>query len=253
MGARFEELDWRETVIGPVSLRRRFDPAVRTEVYEVKLGDEFLMSSLFTVAEIELARLGLAELSGGGSSAGELSGGGSSGGRWDVVVGGLGLGYTARAVLAESAVRSMLVVDALDAVIGWHRDGLLPEAAGLTADPRTRLVHGDFFAMAAGEAGFDPETPGRRFHAVLLDVDHSPRHVLAPANAVFYTPDGLRRLAGHLLPGGVFALWSNDPPDDDFLAVLDEVFTGSRAEVVRFPNPLQGREATNTVYVARST
>ncbi|HEY0697536.1 MAG TPA: spermidine synthase, partial [Micromonospora sp.] len=89
------------------------------------------------------------------------------------------------------------------------------------------------------------------FHAVLLDVDHSPRHVLAPGNAAFYTPDGLRRLAGHLLPGGVFALWSNDPPDEEFGAALDEVFAVSRAEVVRFSNPLQGREATNTVYVAR--
>ena len=56
MGARLEELDWVETEIGAISLRRRFDPALRAEVYEVKLGDEFLMSSLFTVAEIELAR-----------------------------------------------------------------------------------------------------------------------------------------------------------------------------------------------------
>ncbi|HEY0700774.1 MAG TPA: spermidine synthase, partial [Micromonospora sp.] len=151
MGARFEELDWRETAIGPVSLRRRFDPTVRTEVYEVKLGDEFLMSSLFTVAEIELARLGLAELSGAD---------------WDVVVGGLGLGYTARAVLADPAVRSLTVVEALDEVIGWHRDGLLPDAAGLTSDPRTQLVCGDFFALAAGDTGFDPGAPGRRFHAV---------------------------------------------------------------------------------------
>lgn len=236
VGLRFEELDWRETEIGPISLRRRFDPALRVDVYEVKLGDEFLMSSLFTVAEIELARLGLAELSGG---------------NWNVVVGGLGLGYTARAVLEDRRVRSLTVVEALDQVIGWHRDALLPSAAELTADPRTRLVHGDFFALAASDTGFDPEAPARRFHAVLLDVDHSPRHVLHPGNAPFYTVGGLRRLAAHLHPGGVFALWSNDPPDEEFIDALDEVFAESQAHVVRFPNPLQEREATNTVYVAR--
>jgi hypothetical protein len=50
----------------------------------------------------------------------------------------------------------------------------------------------------------------------------------------------------------VFALWSNDPPDDDYLAVLAQVFPQVRAHVVRFANPLQGRDATNTVYVART-
>lgn len=91
MRARFEELAWRETTMGEISLRRRFDPVAKVDVYEVRLDDDFLMSSLFTVAEVELARLGLAELSGGGI---------------DVVVGGLGLGYTARAVLDDRRVRS---------------------------------------------------------------------------------------------------------------------------------------------------
>jgi spermidine synthase len=236
MGARLEELDWVETEIGAISLRRRFDPALRVEVYEVKLDDEFLMSSLFTVAEIELARLGLAELPDR-----DL----------DVVVGGLGLGYTARAVLADRRVLTLTVVEALDAVIGWHLRGLLPFADELVSDPRTRLTHGDFFASAASGAGFDPDTPGRRFHAILLDIDHSPRHVLHAGNADLYTPAGLRRLAGHLCPGGVFALWSNDPPDADFITSLDQVFASSRAHVVSFANPLQGRDAANTVYVAR--
>ena len=50
--------------MGAISLRRRLEPALNVDVYEVKLGDEFLMSSLFTVAEIELARLGLAMVPG---------------------------------------------------------------------------------------------------------------------------------------------------------------------------------------------
>ncbi|MEV4199733.1 spermidine synthase [Micromonospora globbae] len=235
MGVRFEELAWRETPLGLISLRRRRDPALDVDVYEVKLDDEFLMSSLFPVAEIELARLGLAPLTGA-----DL----------DVVVGGLGLGYTARTALADERVRSLFVVEAVEDVIDWHRRGLLPFAAGLADDPRTRLVRADFFAAVDGD-GFDPDRPGRRFDAVLLDIDHSPRHVLHPGHAPFYTPDGLRRLADHLHPGGVFALWSDDPPDADFARTLAEVFATAQTHVVPFPNPLTGGQSANTVYVAR--
>jgi spermidine synthase len=231
---RFEELDWSPSPIGEVSLRRRRDPGSDVDIFEVKLGDEFLMSSLFTVAEIELARLALARLPGSDP---------------DVVVGGLGLGFTAQAVLADGHVRDLLVVDALEPVIRWHERGLVPVGPTLTGDDRCRLVHGDFFAMTDGD-GFDPEAPGRVFDAVLVDIDHSPRHRLAEGNAGFYDVDGSRRLADRIRPGGVFALWSNDPPDDDYLGVLRQVFVDVVAEIVTFPNPLQDRTATNTIYLA---
>lgn len=223
--------------MGELSLRRRVEPSLKVDVYEVKLGDEFLMSSLFTVAEVELARLGLAE-----ARRPDL----------DVVVGGLGLGYTARRVLADDRVRRLLVVEALDAVVDWHRRDLLPDAAVLTGDERTRFVSGDFFALARGRDGFDPDAPGHRFDAILLDVDHSPRHVLHPSHAPFYTADGLRALSAHLRDGGVFALWSNDPPDTAFTATLGEVFDDVTAHVVGFDNHLQRRESSNTVYTART-
>ena len=53
--ARIEELAWRETPWGEINLRRRQDPVLGRDVYEVKLGDEFLMSSAFTAAEVALA------------------------------------------------------------------------------------------------------------------------------------------------------------------------------------------------------
>jgi hypothetical protein len=109
-------------------------------------------------------------------------------------------------------------------------------------------VHGDFFAMS-GDSGFDPEMPGRVFDAVVVDIDHSPRHLLAEGSADFYAGEGTRRLAGHLRAGGVYSLWSNDPPDDGYLTVLSEVFVDVAAEVISFPNPLQDRNATNTVYL----
>lgn len=233
---RFEELAWRSTSIGELSLRRRVEPTLGVDVYEVKLGDEFLMSSLFTVAEEELARLALAELD-------EQA--------IDVVVGGMGLGYTARTVLADARVRSLIVVDLLEDVIDWQLRGLLPGAAELTEDRRTELVVGDFFARSASAAGFDANARGRGFHAILLDIDHSPRHVLDPANARFYTEPGLRELARHLLPGGLFALWSNDPPDEDFCAVARAVFSTVRAVEVSFPNFYTGSTSANTIYLAR--
>ncbi|MCU1589798.1 MAG: putative S-adenosyl-L-methionine-dependent methyltransferase family [Frankiales bacterium] len=235
MSFRFEELGWSPTPIGEVSLRRRRDPATGDDVFEVKLGEEYLMSSLFTVAEVELARLALARLDGPAL---------------DVAVGGLGLGYTAAAVLDDERVRELVVVDALEPVIDWHAQGLVPLGPRLTADSRCRLVHGDFFAMNDGP-GFDPAAPDRRFDAVIVDIDHSPQHLLADGSAGFYGVDGTRRVAGHLRPGGVFALWSNDPPDDAYVAVLNTVFSDVDAKVVSFPNPLQDREARNTVYLAR--
>ncbi|MCC3651712.1 spermidine synthase [Streptomyces sp. S07_1.15] len=237
MSKRFQELDWRPTPMGEISLRRRRHLPTDTDVYEVKLGDEWLMSSMFTAGEIALADLGLAECEGG-----EL----------DVVVGGLGLGYTADAALNDERVRSLLVVEALGEVVEWHRRGLVPLGARLTADPRCRLVQGDFFAEAAGSGGFDPEAPGRRFHAVLLDVDHSPQHVLHPSHAGFYRPEGLRALAGHLQPGGIFALWSNDPPSEEFNSALAQVFPETEARIVTFDNPLQGNTASCTIYIARA-
>jgi spermidine synthase len=234
VSARFEELDWSPTPIGAVTLRRRRDPVTGVDIFEVKLGDEFLMSSLFTVAEIELARLAMARLDGS-----EL----------DVAVGGLGLGYTAQAVLVDQRVRELVVVDVLEPVIQWHQRGLVPLGPILNADPRCRLVHGDFFAMT-DTTGFDPNRPDRAFDAVVVDIDHSPQHLLADGSASFYGVEGTRRLAGHIRPGGVYALWSNDPPDDAYLEVLSEVFVDVAAEVISFPNPLQDRKAANTVYLA---
>ncbi len=240
MSTLFEELDYRETPMGELVLRRRAEPRLQDRiVYEVKLGDDFLMSSLFTAGETALATMGLDAVAG---DAGGL----------DVVVGGLGLGYTAAAALEHPRLGSLLVVEFLGPVIEWHRRGLVPLGGTLCADPRCRLVNGDFFALAAGDDGFDHEAPGRRVHAVLLDVDHSPEHLLSGGHAGFYTAAGLAAMARFLLPGGVFAMWSNDTADDAFTQRLGSVFASARAHTVRFDNPYTGGDAACTIYVART-
>ena len=234
----FEELDFRTTPIGDLILQRRKYLQLDGEVvYEVKLGDAFLMSSMFHEVEEALSRLGLGALDGK---------------NWDVVVGGLGLGYTAVAALAFPEVRSLLVVDALEGVIDWHEREMVPLGKTINDDPRCRYVLGDFFALATEDGkNFDPDAPDRKFHAVLLDIDHSPRNLLAPRNAAFYTPDGLQKLALHLHPDGVFALWSDDAPDEDFMADLRAVFRDVKSVVVPFPNPLLDTISESTVYVAQ--
>ncbi|QNE46594.1 spermidine synthase [Glaciihabitans sp. INWT7] len=230
MSLRFEQLDFQPTPMGDLTLRRRVEPTLGVDVFEVKLGEEFLMSSLFTVAEEALATLGLAAV----GAPSDL----------DVLVGGLGLGYTAVAALTDSRVHRVTVIDTLPAVIDWHRRGLLPVSVTLTDDPRTSLVLDDFFALMRRE----PEAV--RWDAILLDVDHSPRHQLDPSHADLYTVDGMRALVRHLKPDGIFALWSDDPPDEEFLARASTVFGDVVAHVVDFDNPLTSGVSSNTVYVA---
>ena len=232
----FAELDYQETPLGAISLRRRSEPRLGGKIlYEVKLGEEFLMSSLFVEAEEQLAALALQSL-----DAEEL----------DVVVGGLGLGYTAAEALENEAVRSLLVIETMAPVISWHRLGLVPLGDKLALNSRCSLVHGDFFKLAASSGGFDPDNPGRLFHAVLLDIDHSPSHWLDMGNSTFYTDSGLTALAASLHPGGVFGLWSNDPPDEAFVSLLGEVFASAKLHLVTFANPYTGGESSNTIYLA---
>ncbi|KPK33194.1 MAG: spermidine synthase [Betaproteobacteria bacterium SG8_40] len=239
MTFEFEELDYQATPLGEISLRRRAEPRLEgTIVYEVKLGDEFLMSSLFTEAEEQLARLALAALA-------------NRDGPLDVIVGGLGLGYTAAAALEDPSVASLTVIEVMQPVIDWHRRGLVPLGKRLCADSRCALLRADFFALATSEDGFFAGEPSRTVDAVLLDIDHSPDHWLNPGNCAFYTTTGLQYLAARLKPGGVFGLWSDDLPDAAFTRLLENVFGSCISHIVTFPNPYTGGKSSNTVYLAR--
>ncbi|MFT5111730.1 MAG: spermidine synthase [Parasphingorhabdus sp.] len=231
-----KELDYRETPLGDISLRVRREPRLgNIELYEVKLGDEFLMSSLFTEAEEQLATLALDRLSGDSLN---------------IVVGGLGLGYTADAVLNNSRVNSLVVIDVMEAVIEWHQTGLVPLGERIASDSRCALVQGDFFALAGSDAGFHAaQSEGRLEDAILLDIDHSPSHWLNSGNSSFYTPQSLRAMSAKLKPDGIFGLWSNDPPDAEFVRILEQSFARCESHPVVFDNPYSGGESSNTVYL----
>lgn len=236
MEKSFEELDYCATHLGELILRRRKIPMLDDVVaHEIILNDEFLMSSLFHAVEDALAHLGIAAV--------------SAEGKLDVVVGGLGLGYTAASALEHDSVGSLTIVEYLEPVIRWHRDGLVPLGKSLTSDARVQFLNGDFFQLAADQ-GFDPGQAEKKVHAILLDIDHTPGHWLNPSHALFYSVAGLTRLRGLLHPRGVFAMWSDARPDADFMDLLRQVFSDVTAEVVTFPNPIRGGESSGSVYVA---
>ncbi len=238
MSLMYEELDYRQTPIGELILRRRrLIQLGGHEIYEVKLGDSFLMTSLFHEAEVQLSKLGLGLL-----EKDDL----------DVVVGGLGLGYTAVAALDDDRIDSLVVVEFLEGVIEWHKKNLVPLGKILMGDSRCRLVQGDFFAMSQDIGkSFDPEKPANKHDAILLDIDHSPTHVLYQTNTRFYTKEGLTELSLHLNPGGVFGLWADGFPEDSFTDLLGTVFEDAWSHTIEFENPLTGGTSEGAVYVAR--
>lgn len=226
----YEELDFRRTALGELLLRRRRPVSMPdTWVYEVRLDERFLMSSLVHDSEDALARLALERLEGRG---------------WRVLVGGLGLGYTAAAALAWEQVEALDVVEFLPEVIDWHRRELVPPAAELAADARCRIVQGDCF-------GWIREGAGGRYDAVLIDVDDSPEHLLSPDHGAFYSEAGLTDARRSLEPGGILALWTAGPLLEEFLVRMRRVFGDVTAEAVEFDNPLHSTEDVNTIYLAR--
>ena len=115
---------------------------------------------------------------------------------------------------------------------------------------RSELVWGDFFTWATATERVDKNQPQQKTHAVLLDIDHSPSHWLNNTNQSFYTEVSLTRLAEKIYSGGVFALWSNELPDEAFSELLSRIFFNCEAHTITFPNPYTGETSSNSVYVA---
>jgi spermidine synthase len=225
----FEILAYDDTPLGPLCLRRRellAEPG--TIVTEVSLNHEFLMSSYNTASERALASIALDMRPGTGL---------------DVLVGGLGLGYTAREALVPQRVARVEVVEFLPQVIGWLNEGLVPLAGELKAEPRLQVVPGDVYLRLSGP-------PARAHDLILIDVDHSPDERLTAANGFFYTEDGLQRAKKHLKPGGVLGVWSY-AESSPFADALRRVFREVRVEPIAFKNRFVGETQTDWLFFAR--
>jgi spermidine synthase len=149
-----------------------------------------------------------------------------------VLVGGLGLGYTA-ARLLELGAAHLDVVEISAAVLAWARAGLIQPAGQLAQDPRVKLIQGDVAEILCHQ----PALPGvfGPWDAIVLDIDNGPDFLIHEGNARLYTFQGLRSALSHLVPGGKLALWSQGPSKDlwvDLLA-LDPGATERLVEATR--------------------
>ena len=229
MSPLFEVLDVQDTHLGELCLRRReLVSRPGMIITEVTLDHGFLMSSYHTESERRLAEVALEMHEGKGLS---------------VLVGGLGLGFTAQAALASSRVARVEVVELLEPVIAWLDQGWLPTGETLAADTRLEITQGDVYARLLGPAQ-------QRFDLILIDVDHAPEEPLDPGSAPFYTADGLGAVAQHLSPGGVLAVWSTDP-SPAFEDGLRSVFGHVEIEIVRWWNDLIDVDKEDTLFTAR--
>jgi spermidine synthase len=224
----FEILAAEATPIGMICLRQReIASAPGTFATEITLDHQFLMSSENTASERDLARRSLALHAGDGLR---------------VLVGGLGLGYTAHEALRSSRVTCVDVVEFLPPVIDWMKRGLVPLAAELNADARLAVREGDVY-------GFLAAPPTTHYDLILVDVDHSPDERLGPASDSFYGREGLRAARRHLAPGGILAVWSY-ADSSPFEVALREVFADVRVEAVEFENVVVGNGETNWLFLA---
>jgi len=225
-----EILGYEATSLGPLCLRRRWtlaEPPRR--VTEITLNHEFLMSSLHTDSERALATIPLGKLEGDALY---------------VLIGGLGLGYTARSALADRRVANVEVVEFLPAVIRWLHDDLTPLAGELNAEPRLSLHEGDIYCLL-----LEPPT-GSLYDAILIDVDHSPDDPLSEANRSFYTVDGLSRASRHLRADGILGLWSYDS-HTPLLEAMRQVFDDVQVHPITYFNEHVREEFTDWLYVGR--
>lgn len=217
---------------GEIALRRRGD------VLELVVDGVFAMDTAHTATEIALATLTLRRL----STPPAIPPATSPAHGLRVLVGGLGLGFTTRAVLADPRVSSVEVVELQPRLVDWVRSGLVPPAAGLLDDARVRVSVGDVAEVVAGRA------PGG-LDAILLDVDNGPGFLVHEGNAALYRTPFLRAGLAALAPGGVLAVWSADPSPD--LPGLLREAGGDEVEEVPLDVERDGRCFRYAVYLAR--
>ena len=227
-------LAYETTPLGILCLRQReLLSKPGTIVTEVTLDHEFLMSSYLTESERSLTTMGLQRLVQSNSDCADIT----------VLVGGLGLGYTAAEALKSKQVTSVDVVEYLPEVIGWLEQDLVPLAEQLQADERFSVCRGDIYAQLIGD-------PDERFDLIVIDVDHSPQDVLGDQSHGFYTEQGLKRTSRHLKPDGIIGIWSY-AQDTPLLEKMRNVFCDVQVEQITVWNDLVDVEMTDWLFFGK--
>jgi spermidine synthase len=118
----------------------------------------------------------------------------------DVLIGGLGVGFSVVAALADSRVVHVTVVEIEQALLDWHDTHLAPFTGGLLHDARVEVVVADVSTHLARHTS--------SYDVVCLDVDNGPDWTVTDANAALYADAGTRLVVGSLRRPGVLSVWS---------------------------------------------
>jgi spermidine synthase len=212
---------------GEIVLRRRFDddePEHTGGVLELRVNGVFVVDSFENSTEVALAGAALAEAAD----------------PRHVLVGGLGLGFTAHEVLSDHRVERVTVAEIEEPLVQWFRDGRIPHGPAYLADGRLGVAVADVQQVVT-------ESPPGTFDLVLLDVDNGPDFLVFESNAAIYEKVFLRQVETTLRPDGTLVIWSSTE-SPQLAESLRSVFGNSTTQSL--PVTLQGRDETYYLHCA---
>ncbi|MFJ9388535.1 spermidine synthase [Nocardioides sp. NPDC101246] len=156
-----------------------------------------------------------------------------------VLIGGLGLGFTLEAVLADPRVEAVTVVEIEPRLVEWMRTGRVPHGPELLDDDRVHIEVADVAVVLR-------ESRPEAYDVVLLDVDNGPGYLVHDANGALYEAPALADARRATAPGGTVVVWSAAKAPA-LLEVMAQVFDD--AEALSYPVDLQGHSETYWLYV----
>lgn len=193
--------------------------------FSIHCGEDELMGSQAFASEEALATLAVGRM-------GER--------RDDILIGGLGMGFTLGAALRTlPANTSVIVAELVPEVVGWAKGPLAHIFADHLVDPRVTIRIDDVHDVI--------EHASEGFDAILLDVDNGPDGFIRDANDRLYCDWGLRSAFDALRPEGVLAIWSAYD-DDAFVERLGNA--GFDVETASIPDRFARRPKNYTVWLA---
>ena len=198
----------------------------RGSEFSIMLGTNELMNSRLSGSEEALARLSWEKIMGRPKP--------------KMLIGGLGMGFTLRAALAELPQEaSVVVAELVPAVIRWAKGEMAEVFQGCLDDPRVAIVEADVGELIrAKKAAYD---------AILLDVDNGPEALTREENDRIYDAGGLGAAKAALKPGGVLSVWSS-APDSQFTRRLQAA--GFKVEEMPTRASTKGRGAKHMIWIA---
>ena len=156
-----------------------------------------------------------------------------------LLIGGLGMGFTLRAALAELGPAAKInVAELVPAVAAWARGPLAGVFDGALSDPRVQVCEADVAELINSARGV--------YDAILLDVDNGPGGLVRQTNDALYGAAGLAAARRALRPGGVLAVWSC-APDEAFTRRLTQAGYAVREAKVRAH---RARGARHLIWIA---